>query len=101
MLAQVSEHSCLKMHAVMLASRPPLVYWNGATVECLHVIRSLRERDGVGVFFTIDAGPQVKAVCLPQDVERVAAALRTVAGVQSVLVSGLGTGARLIEEGVA
>jgi hypothetical protein len=34
-------------------------------------------------------------------VERVAAALRTVAGVQSVLVSGLGTGARLIEEGAA
>ncbi|MEO7071851.1 MAG: diphosphomevalonate decarboxylase [Rhodanobacter sp.] len=95
-LAQVSEHSCLKMHAVMLASQPALVYWNGATVECLHVIRSLRERDGLGVFFTIDAGPQVKAVCLPQDAGRVAEALRTVAGVQTVLVSGLGAGARLI-----
>ena len=100
-LAQVSEHSCLKMHAVMLASHPALVYWNGATVECLHVIRNLREHDGVGVFFTIDAGPQVKAVCLPQDVERVASVLRTVAGVQAVLVSGLGAGARLSGEDLA
>lgn len=96
-LAQVSEHSCLKMHAVMLASRPALVYWNGATVECLHAIRGLREREGLGVFFTIDAGPQVKAVCLPQHADRVAATLREVGGVQSVLVSGLGAGARLLD----
>ena len=95
-LAQVSEHSCMKMHAVMLASRPVLMYWNGVTVQCLHLIRDLRERQGLGVFFTIDAGPQVKAVCLPQDAERVAAALRAVSGVQSVLISGLGEGARLI-----
>jgi diphosphomevalonate decarboxylase len=85
----------------MLASRPALVYWNGATVECLHAIRGLREREGLGVFFTIDAGPQIKAVCLPQHANRVAAALREVAGVQSVLVSGLGAGARLIDAELA
>ncbi len=94
-LAAVSEHSCLKMHAVMLASQPALVYWNGATVECLHAVRTLRERDGLGVFFTIDAGPQVKAVCLPQHAKQVAEALRSVAGVQTVLICGLGEGARL------
>ena len=27
-LAEVAEHSCLKMHALMLATRPPLTYWN-------------------------------------------------------------------------
>ncbi len=97
-LAAVSEHSCLKMHAVMLASRPALVYWNGATVECLYAVRALRERDGVQVFFTIDAGPQVKAVCLPADAQRVAAALGAVAGVERVLVSELGAAARLLTD---
>ncbi len=96
-LAAVSEHSCMKMHAVMLASRPALVYWNGATVECLNVVRALRERDGVPVFFTIDAGPQLKAVCLPSAASRVAAALGAVAGVESVLTSALGPGARLLD----
>jgi diphosphomevalonate decarboxylase len=95
-LAAVSEHSCLKMHAVMLASRPPLMYWNGATVECVHAIRTLRERDGVPVFFTIDAGPQVKAVCLAAAAPRVAAVLGAVAGVERVLTSALGGGARLL-----
>jgi hypothetical protein len=41
-LAEVAEHNCLKMHAAALAAQPPLVYWNGATVECLHAVRRLR-----------------------------------------------------------
>ena len=93
-LAEISEHNCLKMHAVMHSSRPPLIYWNGATVECMRRVRDLREREGVQVFFTVDAGPQVKAVCVPQDATRVAAALRDVNGVESVLTSGIGEGAR-------
>ena len=97
-LAAVSEFNDMKMHAVMLSSRPPLMYWNGVTVECMHAIRALRECDGLGVFFTVDAGPQVKAVCLPQDAERVASTLATVPGVIEVLSSELGPGATLIDD---
>ncbi len=100
-LAEVSEHNCLKMHAVMQASRPPLVYWSGATVDCLQRIRALREREGVEAFFTVDAGAQVKAVCPPGAVSRVAAALADIPGVERVLTSGLGEGARLVDDGEA
>ncbi len=96
-LAHVSEASCMAMHAVMLATRPALIYWNPATLECIQCIRTLQAQ-GTGVFFTIDAGPQVKAVCLPGDAARVADALRDVTGVQDVLVSGLGEGARVVED---
>lgn len=96
-LAHVSEASCMAMHAVMLATRPALIYWNAATLECIQCIRAL-QAGGTGVFFTIDAGPQVKAVCVPDDAERVADALRSVTGVQDVLVSGLGEGARVVED---
>jgi diphosphomevalonate decarboxylase len=95
-LADVSEASCLAMHAVMLATRPGLVYWNAATIDCIHAIRDLR-RQGVAVFFTIDAGPQIKAVCLPAHVDAVTAALRDINGVEQTLVSGLGEGASIIE----
>ncbi len=93
-LAQVAEHNCLKMHSIMWASRPPMVYWNAATMRCLETVRSLQARD-IGVFFTIDAGPQVKAVCLPEDAADVEAALRKTQGVEDIMVSGLGQGARL------
>ena len=80
------------MHAAALSARPPLVYWNGATVECLHAVQRLRAQ-GVLVFFTIDAGPQVKAVCAPGARSQVAAALGAVPGVQELLTSALGPGA--------
>jgi diphosphomevalonate decarboxylase len=94
-LAAVSEHSCLKMHAVALASRPGLLYWNGTTVECLHRLRKLASA-GAGVFFTVDAGPQVKAICLPDAADRVADALAELPGVAEVLRCGLGEGARVV-----
>jgi diphosphomevalonate decarboxylase len=93
-LATVAEANCLAMHAVMLSARPALVYWNGATVECVHRVRTLR-RSGTEVFFTIDAGPQVKAVCTSLARPAVAAALADVPGVRRIIVSGLGAGARL------
>ena len=95
-LACVSEHNCLKMHSVMWTSRPPVVYWNETTLNAMAVIRELRQK-GVPVFFTIDAGPQVKAVCLPEARDTVEAALTGTKGVRQVLVSGLGSGARLLD----
>lgn len=95
-LAGVAEHNCLKMHSVMWASRPPIVYWNSTTLACLERIRELQS-EGRAVFYTIDAGPQVKAVCLPEEEARVRLALGELAGVERVLVSGLGAGAALTE----
>ena len=93
-LAAIAEHNCLKMHSVMWASRPPTVYWNAATMRCLQTVRRLQGQ-GVEVFFTIDAGPQVKAVCVPDAADRVASAMRQTAGVTDVMTTGLGDGARL------
>jgi len=95
-LAAVGEASCLRMHAVAMAARPGLIYWNGTTVECLHRVRELREQ-GTPVFFTIDAGPQLKAVCEPNSTARVAAALAEIPGVVEVIRCGLGDGARVVE----
>ena len=93
-LADVAERNCLKMHAAAIAARPPLLYLNGATVECMHAVRRLRAA-GVPVFFTIDAGPQLKAVCAPGARQPVEAALRALPGVLEVLTSQLGPGAEL------
>ncbi len=91
-LAELAEHSCLKMHGLMLSTRPGLMYWNATTLACLHRIRELRAA-GESVFFTVDAGPQVKAVCLPDSRAVVAEALGSLSGVQEILTTGLGPGA--------
>ena len=96
-LGEAMEHSTLLMHACMLAARPALLYWNAATVAALQCVRELR-RSGTFVYFTIDAGPHVKALTTRAQSEQVATALRGVAGVQRVIVSGIGDGARVVNQ---
>lgn len=96
LLGSIAEHNCLKMHSVMWTSRPPIVYWNSGTLTVLETIRAL-QREGHGVFFTIDAGPQVKAICLPESVDAVIDALRGTPFVLDLLQSRLGDGAKLID----
>ncbi len=95
-LAELAEFNCLKMHALTLTSRPAVIYWKPATLACIHRVRQLRA-DGLAAFFTVDAGPQVKAVCLPHAADAVAGALAEVPGVREILRCGLGAGARVLE----
>ena len=94
-LAELAETSCLKMHGVMQSSLPAMIYWRPATVACMHAVRELRG-DGLDVFFTIDAGPQLKAICTPDAREQVSARLSEIPGVLATESVGLGGGARII-----
>jgi diphosphomevalonate decarboxylase len=94
-LGEVTEHSAFKMHAVGLGARPPLLYWNGATVDCIHRVWALRAA-GVPGWVTIDAGPQVKVLCAPADAPRIADALGAVPGVVRVLSCMPGGGAEVV-----
>jgi len=96
-LAAVAEHNCLKMHSVMWTSRPPVVYWNKGTLACMQAIRELQAA-GEPVFFTMDAGPQVKAICLADNEARITQVLRDLAAVETVMQSGLGPGAKKLDE---
>lgn len=93
-LGAATELSCLKMHSVMLTSVPTLAYWNETTLRCMNTVRALRA-DDVESYFTIDAGPQLKAICEPRHEDDVASALLEVEGVLDVLRCGLGEGARI------
>ena len=90
-LAAISEHNCMKMHSIMWTTRPSIVYWNPTTIDCMQAIRDL-QRNGESVFFTIDAGPQIKAICLPETEEKIANKLHEIKGVQAIMKSGLGSG---------
>lgn len=96
-MAEVSEYSCLKMHALAMASNPGIIYWNGITLNLIHKIREMRSQ-GIPVFFTIDAGPQVKAICPAGYSEQVKAKLVEEKGIHSIIESGLGGDAEILEE---
>jgi diphosphomevalonate decarboxylase len=89
------EADALAMHGVMMTSVPSLLYWTPGTVSVLQAVRLWR-REGLGVWFTLDAGPNVHCLCEPADSEEVGQRLRNLEGVQDVLVSGVGDGVRQV-----
>ena len=58
-LGAVAEANALAMHALMAATRPPIVYALPETVAAMRKIWAARE-GGLGLWFTMDAGPNVK-----------------------------------------
>ena len=93
-LGVVMERSTFKMHAVMQTSQPPLLYWQPGTVACIQAVWQLRKR-GVGAWLTMDAGPNVKVLCTPNDAEAVQQALA--AHAKSVAILKPAKGACLTE----
>jgi diphosphomevalonate decarboxylase len=97
-VGQAAEHNCLKMHAVSMAARPSILYWTPPTVAVMRRVIELRHA-GLDAYFTIDAGPQLKVLCLPQQRAAVAEEIGRVPGVRKVLLSAPGCGAQVVEAG--
>ena len=62
-LGQTAEHNALSMHATMMATWPPIVYWQPESLAAMQTVWQLREQ-GVAVYFTMDAGPNLKLLFL-------------------------------------
>jgi diphosphomevalonate decarboxylase len=98
-LGTAMEESALMMHASMFAARPAIVYFAPATLAAMAAVRAVRNA-GTLAYFTMDAGPHVKVLCRPEDEAEVTAALVAVPGVERVIPTGPGEGARILDEAV-
>ncbi len=96
LLGPVLEADALAMHGVMMTSTPSLLYWQPGTLEVLHAVRAWRE-EGVPVYFTIDAGPNVHLICEVEAAAEVERRVGALPAVQRVLMSGPGTGPLLLD----
>jgi diphosphomevalonate decarboxylase len=94
-LAAVAELDCNLMHAVMMTSQPPLLYWQPATLAVMHAVQGWR-LTGLPVFYTIDAGPNVHVFCPAEASPEVANRLGQIEGVQEVLSAHPGGPAQLV-----
>lgn len=95
-LGAVTENSAMAMHAAAMASRPPIRYWQAATLRVLDEVHALREQ-GLHAYPTMDAGPHVKVLTHAHDAAAVSRAMENLAEVSQVIVSGPGPAAALVE----
>lgn len=94
-LGPLIEADALAMHFVMMSSDPPLFYWSPATINIIKKCHEWREQ-GLQVYFTIDAGPNVHLICEDYQEAELRRQLRHLDGVEQILTSGAGQGATLI-----
>ena len=99
-LGRIAERNAVRMHASAMAADPPILYWNTATWSAMQAVRDLRG-SGIAAYFTIDAGPHVKVLCLAEDADAVQKALGQTPGVLRTLVTSPGRGARILQETAA
>ncbi len=93
---KVTEEDCLNMHAVMQSQAPPLSYWNAATIRLMDAVRTWRS-DGIPVFLTIDAGPNVHVLCEAATEKKILKRINMLPGIETVIINTPAKGAHLVE----
>ena len=67
-VGDLTEKNALAMHATTKTATPSFSYLTDASYEAMDFVRQLREQ-GESCYFTMDAGPNVKVLCLEEDLE--------------------------------
>lgn len=65
----LTEENAMRMHNTTLTANPPFSYLTKESEKAMNDIIELREK-GEKCYFTMDAGPNVKVLCLEKDLER-------------------------------
>lgn len=92
---EICEADSLSLHAVMMTSEPYVLYWMPGTIDVMQSVAKWRE-DGLESYFSLDAGANVHVLCQPKDVDELKKRLTNLRGVQEILVSQVGPGARVV-----
>jgi diphosphomevalonate decarboxylase len=98
-LGELMRQSYLRMHATLLGSSPPVIYFEGDSLRIIALCAELR-RTGVDAWETMDAGPQVKILCTAEDADVVVRALARELPALKTTVCRIGTGVRPTSEEV-
>lgn len=98
-LGQVVEANALKMHATTLGANPPFLYWQSGTIAVMNQVHRLRDA-GLPAYFTIDAGPNVKVLCLPENEQAIRDQLLTIPSVHAVHVCHPGPGVTYLSDSI-
>lgn len=67
-VGELTESNAIFMHQTPLAANPPFSYLTEASHQAMARVRELRSQ-GERCYFTMDAGPNVKVLCLEEDLD--------------------------------
>ncbi|HEP1737114.1 TPA: diphosphomevalonate decarboxylase [Streptococcus pyogenes] len=70
-VGQLTEANALAMHATTKTANPPFSYLTKESYQAMEAVKELRQ-EGFACYFTMDAGPNVKVLCLEKNLAQLA-----------------------------
>lgn len=90
LVGQLAQEDCLSMHKTIQTSVPSINYFQDATLQVIETVKKLQS-NGISCYFTIDAGPNAKVLCLKKDLDKIKDILKQVSGVQQFIECSVGS----------
>jgi len=91
---ELVEREALELHAIMLTSNPPILYLQPKSIEIIRAVWQWRS-EGLSVYFTIDAGPNIHLICQEKDQKRLIDKLQKIKDIKYIINSPA-NGTRLV-----
>lgn len=93
-MADTIELDSNMMHAVMMTSTPPLMYWESTSVSIMKAVKNWRD-SGIPVCYTLDAGPNVHVITTSTHEDKIISKLSEINNIKKIFRSTVGGKAQL------
>jgi diphosphomevalonate decarboxylase len=96
-LGVATEQDSVSLHAVMMTSRPPAVYWGPGSMGVWQEVMQWREEEGLQAYCAFDAGANPHVICEKKDAKEVQKRLEANEFVQWTIWNQPCAGVRVVE----
>lgn len=97
LFGELVEQEALELHAIMLTSTPPLIYFLPETVKIMHTVKKWRQ-EGLQVYFTVNTGQDIHLICQKKDAEKVVQKVEEVSDVTRTIINYPSKGERIVSK---
>lgn len=66
-MGEITESNALKMHALNLSAHPHFNYFKPTSLAIMQEVERIRKEEHIPCYYTLDAGPNVKILCMQTD----------------------------------
>lgn len=91
---ELLEAEALELHAIMLTSKPSLIYLLPGSLKIMHLVKKWRQ-DGLEVYFTVNTGQDIHLIVQKKDVQALVEKLATIEEVSKTIINYPAKGAHL------
>ncbi|MDA1317464.1 MAG: diphosphomevalonate decarboxylase [bacterium] len=91
---ELTESEALELHAIMITSRPSLIYWSTGTLQLMKEIKKWRT-EGLEAYFTINTGQDMHILVQKVHATKLIEKLKTISYVNKILENTISNGTHI------